>query len=204
LLLGPTGSGKTPLGRALEKNGYEGRRCVHFDFGANLREVAALKRPPRGFTEADMAVIRDSLRTGALLENKNFPIVEKIMGRFRRKRRMGHDDLLVLNGLPRHKGQAVDLEATVRVTAVILLDASLELVQGRIRRDAGGDRRGRMDDSAAEIARKYAVYMERTKPLLDYYARRGVPIRRIRVDEESTAETEIKSISGGGSTACPD
>ncbi len=46
LLLGPTGSGKTPLGQALEKKGLAGRRCVHFDFGANLREIAGLKRRP--------------------------------------------------------------------------------------------------------------------------------------------------------------
>ncbi|MCX7427258.1 MAG: hypothetical protein NTW96_16720 [Planctomycetia bacterium] len=39
LLLGPTGSGKTPLGDLLERRGLGGRRCVHFDFGAHLRRI---------------------------------------------------------------------------------------------------------------------------------------------------------------------
>ena len=171
LLLGPTGSGKTPLGQALEKKGYEGRRCAHFDFGANLREIAALKRPPRGFTERDMSIIRDSLRTGALLENENFPIAVKVLERFRKKRRMRPGDLLILNGLPRHAGQAADMERIVKVVKVICLEATLKEVRERIRRNAGGDRSGREDDSDAEIARKYADYKKRTKPLLTYYSR---------------------------------
>ena len=40
LLLGPTGSGKSPLGDELEANGLNGRRCLHFDFGRRLRRAA--------------------------------------------------------------------------------------------------------------------------------------------------------------------
>ncbi|MDW7761659.1 MAG: hypothetical protein SCM96_13625 [Acidobacteriota bacterium] len=40
LILGPTGSGKTPLGRELETRGHAGRRCRHFDFGAEMRALA--------------------------------------------------------------------------------------------------------------------------------------------------------------------
>ena len=176
LLLGPTGSGKTPLGQALEKKGYEGRRCAHFDFGANLREIAALKRPPRGFTAHDMSVIRDSLRTGALLENENFPVAAKVLERFRRKKRMARGDLLILNGLPRHKGQAADMERIVKVVKVIYLEATLAEVMDRIRHNIGGDRHGRDDDSEAEITKKYSDFLKRTKPLLRFYSSRRIPL----------------------------
>jgi len=177
LLLGPTGSGKTPLGEALEGKGYEGRRCAHFDFGANLREIAALKRPPRGFTAHDMSVIRDSLRTGALLENENFPIAAEVLERFRRKKRMARGDLLILNGLPRHEGQAADMESIVKVVKVIYLEATLAEVQDRIRRNIGGDRHGREDDSPKEIALKFDDFIKRTKTLLLFYKSRGISIR---------------------------
>jgi adenylate kinase len=185
LLLGPTGSGKSPLGLELERHGLRGRRCVHFDFGANLREVAALKKAPTGFTKADMRVIRDSLRTGALLENESFPIAEKILAKFGRRRRIRKGDLLVLNGLPRHVGQARDLERTVRVRRVVYLDASLPTIRERIRRDTGGDRSGRVDDSPAEILQKYEAFQKRTTPLLAYYRRHGARIVKLEVGPET-------------------
>ncbi len=196
LLLGPTGSGKSPLGEALEKHGFDGLRCVHLDFGANLREVAALKRRPLGFTAQDRNVIRDSLRTGALLENENFPIAEKVMERFRRKCRMKKDDLLVLNGLPRHEGQAADLERTVHVTLVVYLNASPAVTRERIRRNVDSDRSGRVDDSAEEVRRKYAIFRKRTKPLLDFYASRDARIRSIPIGVNSTAADMLRTLAG--------
>jgi adenylate kinase len=194
LLIGPTGAGKTPLGKALEKRGFRGRRAVHFDFGANLREVAALKRRPAGFTAGEMRVIRDSLRTGALLEDESFPIAEKILVRFRRAHRMKRGDLLVLNGLPRHVGQARDLERSVKVIVVIQLDAPLEVIAERIRRNVDGDRTGRVDDSSAEIRRKHAAFLRRTLPLLDYYRRHGVRVVKLKVGESSTGEDIYSSL----------
>jgi hypothetical protein len=41
LLVGPTGSGKTPLGALCEKKGLWQSRVFHFDFGAILRRIAA-------------------------------------------------------------------------------------------------------------------------------------------------------------------
>jgi adenylate kinase family enzyme len=195
LLLGPTGSGKTPLGNALDKHGLAGRRCVHFDFGANLRETAALKRRPAGFSAADMAVIRDSLRTGALLENKYFPIAEKIIRRFSRRHMIKKGDILVLNGFPRHEGQAADLGRTVAVRTVVYLRASLEIVRERIRRNTDGDRLSRIDDSPAEIKHKFEIFQKRTKSLLDYYARRGAKVLVIPLDARSTSKDAFCRLS---------
>ncbi len=194
LLVGPTGAGKTPLGKALQKHGFRGRRSVHFDFGANLREVAALKRRPAGFAAQDMDVIRESLRTGALLEDESFPIAEKILARFRRAHKMKRGDLLILNGLPRHIGQAKDLGRSVTVIAVIQLDAPLEVIRERIRRNIDADRTGRVDDSLDEIRRKHASFLKRTLPLLTHYRRHGVRVVKLAVGESSTGESLYASL----------
>jgi len=103
LLIGPTGSGKTPLGNRLEAQGL----ARHFDFGAQLRAGT-------GLNAAEKEFVREVLATGALLENETFYIAEKILRAFM----AGHEDeLLVLNGLPRHVGQAVALELLVNVVA---------------------------------------------------------------------------------------
>ena len=45
VLLGPTGSGKTPLGDLIERCGLWGAPCLHFDFGACLRSIVEQDRP---------------------------------------------------------------------------------------------------------------------------------------------------------------
>ncbi len=86
LLVGPTGAGKTPLGRLLEEKGAAGRRCFHFDFGAELRAVAASPDRVPKLSEADVGVVRGSLATGALLEDHEFPIALRILEAFLRGR----------------------------------------------------------------------------------------------------------------------
>lgn len=39
LLVGPTGSGKSPPGDLLAKRGFLGRRAHHLDFGSALRSA---------------------------------------------------------------------------------------------------------------------------------------------------------------------
>jgi adenylate kinase family enzyme len=198
LLLGPTGAGKSPLGDRLEKNGLWGRLCAHFDFGANLRAAekafgptGAGAPPGSGLTAADLAVIRISLATGALLENENFPIAAKILGRFAAVRRLTTDDLLILNGLPRHAGQARDLEHDVDMVAVISLECSADVIRERIRRDTGGDRTGRPDDAPGDVENKLRIYAARTLPLLEFYRERGVPVVAIPVAVKTQSQEII-------------
>lgn len=82
LLLGPTGSGKTPLGRVLEARGLAGRRCLHFDFGENLRQVVAQHKPDSLVSTTDIAFLRRVLETGALLEDDQFPLAARILRSF--------------------------------------------------------------------------------------------------------------------------
>jgi adenylate kinase family enzyme len=187
LLVGPTGAGKTPLGRLLEGKGAAGRRCFHFDFGAELRAVAASPERASSLSPAEVEVIRRSLATGALLEDHEFPIALKVLRAFAREKGLREDDRLILNGLPRHIGQARMMEDVVRVQVVISLEAAPEVVRERILLDTGGDRVERPDDELHAIRQKLVIFRMRTLPLVEYYENREVPVVRLTVRAKMTA-----------------
>ena len=112
LLLGATGTGKTPLGNFIEKNGLLGKKCFHFDFGESLRE-SVFRTKATLLDDHEMQYLTNVLEKGLLLEDKDFPIAEKILRSFIQQKQVTHDDILILNGLPRHKGQAESLDNMV-------------------------------------------------------------------------------------------
>lgn len=189
LLLGPTGSGKTPLGDLCQRNGLWGKRCAHFDFGANLRKVAENHIGPSSLTHYEMKVVIDSLRTGALLEDDNFLIAQKLMTEFAERISLAEDDLIVLNGMPRHVGQADDIDTFVKMEMVLHLKCTPGIVYERISRDTGGDRSGRIDDSYNEIRKKLKLFDERTLPLLDHYCSKRVRTEVMEVNADTTEES---------------
>lgn len=188
LLLGPTGSGKTPLGDCIERRGWQGYRCVHFDFGYQLRQVAVGIVRPEGLSAADRAFVVEVLESGALLEDEQFYIAECILRAFIRRKGLGEGGCVVLNGLPRHAGQAARMERTVRVEWVLDLQCAPGVVHHRIRTDAGGDRVGRVDDEAELVARKLEIFRARTEPLLDYYRALGTRMVVAEVEGETQPE----------------
>jgi adenylate kinase len=186
LLLGPTGAGKTPLGDCLAARGLHGRRCVHFDFGAQLRRVAQEGGP--GLSPDDRAYVQRVLTEGALLEDETFYIARAILAAFMANEGVGAQDLVVLNGLPRHAGQARDVGEVLRVTYVVALECSAEVVHARIATNSGGDRTARSDDSVAQVAAKLELYAARTHPLLDHYRSEGVQLRLVPVGVNTTPD----------------
>lgn len=168
LLLGPTGSGKSPQGDLLEQAGpYH-----HFDFGAQLR--AAVTDTSSVPSDADRAFIADLLRTHALLPDVRFDIATKLLDGF--LARVGFDaarDTLVLNGLPRRVSQAWAIaEHGIDVQRVIYLKCGAATARARIarrRRGEGLDHAGRADDSDAAVRRKLAIFTQDTSPLLSHY-----------------------------------
>jgi adenylate kinase family enzyme len=200
LLLGPTGSGKTPLGEEMERRGLEGRPCLHFDFGANLRRLAAGPDQIGLLKAADLARIRFSLATGALFGDRDMPMIVGIFRSFVEARGLRPGTLLVLNGLPRHVGQAQGLAGTVSVERIVLLEAEAPVILERIRIDPGGDRSGRPDDSLDAVRKRLADYRERTRPLLDFYGAQGVPVLKIGVTA-AMAASEMYGILAGEASA---
>ena len=213
LLVGPTAAGKTPLGDALQAGGLWGRACRHFDFGRVVR-ACVVGGGEWGLAPGQCALLASLLRTGALLEDEHWPMAERLFGAFlarlqppprgglprppraQEPRRPGKaaarppvgDPLIVLNGLPRHTGQAERMDRLVRMRAVVHLACPDEAVRARIRRDPGGDRAERDDDDPARLRRKLAVYRERTEPLLAHYAACGVPVILVDVDAAATPD----------------
>ncbi|MCX7825965.1 MAG: nucleoside monophosphate kinase [Verrucomicrobiae bacterium] len=194
LLLGPTGSGKTPLGELLEAEGFHGRRCAHFDFGAHLRRIDKTGVAPEGLGKADVAWIRRVLHQGALLENKHFHLARAIFEGFVREKQLGPNHWLVLNGLPRHVGQAADVDAMVDVRAVIYLRCPAEVVRQRICLNTGGDRFDRADDLLDRIAAKLRVFKKRTLPLIEHYRSAGAQIVEVEVGSRSTPQEVLQTV----------
>lgn len=196
LLLGPTGSGKTPLGQLLEARGLPGIECVHFDFGANLREIVARNRPDEIVSAADIEFLRRVLLSGALLEDRQFPLAQRLFGSFLARRRAEPQTWVVLNGLPRHTGQALAIDAILDVRLVVCLECSDEIVLGRLASNVGGDRNGRSDDSQERARDRIALFRQRTAPLVDHYRRRGVRVETLSVTATTTPEDMLRRLSG--------
>jgi len=188
LLLGPTGSGKTPLGDMLQERGLAKRRYVHFDFGESMRRAVANDEPDDIVSRDDLKFLRKVLDTGALLEDKDFPIAERLLRSFLARQQADEGPIVVLNGLPRHLGQARGIAAVVNVTTVVLLDCDPDTVRARIAANSGGDRTKRVDDDAAAVEKKLAIFTERTAPLVAYYRQRGARIRTIEVTATMSAD----------------
>ena len=183
LLLGPTGVGKSPLGDLLERHGRRDRPCRHFDFGRALRRAAGA---PQTLTAAAAVIVRRVLAEGTLLEDDEFFVAEELFAAFAAE--PGPDEaLVVLNGLPRHVGQARDVERLVRVREVIHLEADARALEDRIRRNSGGDRTGRLDDLPEAVAARLARFEARTRPLLEHYRRGGVAVVTLTVGVETQA-----------------
>lgn len=188
LLVGPTGCGKTPLGELLERRGLWGRRCRHFDFGARLRRLPQAQEVPGCLTPQEVDCVEDALASGALLEDEHFRIAEAMLRAFIAEHNVADDDYAVLNGLPRHVGQARDVAAIVDVQTVIELSCTPEVVPQRLRSNAGGDRTARTDDDGGLVRQKLETYAARTAPLIDYYARAGARMETVDVRADARAE----------------
>lgn len=179
LLLGPTGAGKSPLGNALERSGCLGRRVHHLDFGEELRTAAGARSP--AFSREETAFITGVLERGLLLENEHFVLARKIITRFLERRGFTADDLLVLNGIPRHAGQAADIAQIASIRAIVMLECSVKDVHCRIQGNTGGDRTDRTDDAEHQIENKIRIFQERTAPLLQHYEQTGCRVYRLRI-----------------------
>jgi len=188
VLLGPTGSGKTPLGDLIEQRGLWGLEWVHFDFGAQLRGIVAQEGADGEFAPAEVDSLDEVLHTGALLEAEQFPLAERILRSFLGRRAPDYSTCVVLNGLPRRVEQAKALEPIVNVGTVLSLRCTSNTIMERVRSNVGGDRAQRVDDDPAMVLTKLALFNERTTPLVDHYRELDVPVRRIVVTAAMTPE----------------
>ncbi len=195
LLVGPTGVGKTPLGELIAQKGLLGRICHHLDFGSELRRAVSGGEHSAPYGTDELEFIHGVLERGLLLENEHFPLAEKIISLFLGRSGFLRNHLLILNGIPRHEGQARDLGRSVLVKAVVLLDCTAEDVLCRIESNVGGDRAERIDDNIGLIEKKLAIFRDRTAPLIDYYQKQGSMIYRVLVTRTMTPAEAYNRLS---------
>ncbi len=199
LLLGPTGSGKTPLGELITSRGFLGRRSHHLDFGSELRSISS-GIDAGHYTNDERDFILGVLEHGLLLENEHFMLAHKIITRFLDRSKFRQNDVLVLNGIPRHAGQAKDIAMIAKVHALVVLVCSVESVFQRIEDDTGGDRAGRTDDERVLIEKKLRIYSERTAPLIEHYRNEGSRVYLIDINERTStgsAYHKLSTLAGG-------
>lgn len=195
LLLGPTGAGKSPLGDAIARKGLFGRKCHHLDFGSQLRGAVSGGQRSSAYSKNELDFINGVLEHGLLLENEHFSLAEKTIRLFLRRAGFARPDILVLNGIPRHAGQARDIDTIARLHALVVLDCSADDVFFRIRDNVGGDRTERVDDNKELIEKKLAIFRERTAPLIDHYEQRGCRVYHIRVSSAMTPAEVYRNLS---------
>ncbi len=195
LLVGPTGSGKSPLGELIARRGLWSRRCLHFDFGENLRAAAYADPPPAWLAAEEAEFLRGVLASGALLEDGQFFLAERILAAFLCQPGIAADTVVVLNGLPRHIGQAQAIDRLMTIDEVIELRCSPETVLERIHLNTGGDRADRRDDDESLVRQKLELFSERTAPLVAHYRAKGARVSAIDIDAMTTPEDVWRQLS---------
>ncbi len=194
LLLGPTGVGKSPMGGVIAAHGLFGRRCHHLDFGSELRSAVSGGRRSADYSSEELDFIRGVLERGLLLENEHFLLAKNIIAQFLKQASFSARDLLILNGIPRHTGQARDVASIATVRALIVLDCSADDVFYRIRENVGRDRTERIDDDKELIQKKLTIFRKRTAPLIDHYVGKGCVVYRIPVSGTMTTEQTYREL----------
>lgn len=159
LLFGAPGSGKGTVGKALGAiPGF-----VHVACGDLFRTLDMRTPLGKAFVEYSSKglLVPDEI-TVALWKDS----IDSMIG--------GHDfsperDTLVLDGIPRNLAQTHELEPFIQVTRILyLVCADESLMFERIRRRALKE--NRLDDASEEvIRRRWEVYEEETRPVLEYY-----------------------------------
>lgn len=179
LLLGPTGSGKSPLGAELEKRGIFGKRVVHFDFGENLRKAA---QGALHISNEDKLLINNILKEARLLKPEEFYLAQNILNSFLHHRHFNEQDILILNGLPRNLFQAKELESQIKVILVINLTIDVKSLIIRLVTDPAGDRIHREDDKLEYVRKKLKWFKEETLPLIEFYKEKGSHLVELPVE----------------------
>ena len=164
LLLGAPGSGKGTQGERLAER-YGAR---HVSTGELLR--AQVETRTELGQQAQPYMDRGDLVPDELLVEM---VLEEVLG-------PNSPPSYVLDGFPRTLRQATAAyeraAGTARILqAVICLEISHEELIARL--DQRGKEHGRQDDNEATIRHRIEEYEQKTLPLLDYYAGRGILVR---------------------------
>jgi len=206
LLLGPPGAGKSPFSQYLSRLITGRCHFLSFDFGQELRDILSHRqkevRPGEddrqletSYSHPEITRILESVNKAVLFEEQDRELARKILKNFLNRSRPSAEDILVLNGLPRHQAQVAWLEGLAKIVLAVNLDCPEEISIKRILANLDGERQGRSDDLPAIISRRYRLYEERTKPLIDFLREKEIPVLNLSVDEATRPEDLFEEFS---------
>jgi adenylate kinase len=162
VMLAPPGAGKGTQGQRIATR----YKVPHISSGDIFRDEVARQTPLgerlRGYLDAGDLVPDDVVLS---------VILDRVLAA------SSDDGGYVLDGFPRTLTQAqaaakIARETGVSAQAVLYLEASAEVLVARLT----GRGENRADDAADVQRHRLEVYAEHTKPLIDYYADRGILI----------------------------
>jgi adenylate kinase len=158
ILMGPPGSGKGTQAQLLAKTpGW-----VHVSTGDLFRENLSNGTPLGKLADSYMSrgeYVPDDVTVGMVRE---------------RLRTIAPDERIVFDGFPRTVPQAEALDALLRengrqVSGVVLIDCVRDELVARLTKRG----QGRSDDLPEVIGRRFDVYEQQTRPVVEYYQRKG-------------------------------
>ena len=165
VFMGPPGAGKgTQAARLKETTGW-----AHLSTGdlfrQHLRLGTDLGRLARSYMDKGEYVPDD--------------VTIRMVRDFIRERPL--DERLMFDGFPRTVAQAVELDRILedkgrRIGRVLVLDVPRDELERRMLERA--KREGRSDDTPEVIKRRFDVYEEQTRPVLEHYEKRGL-VKRV-------------------------
>lgn len=156
LFFGPPGSGKTVQGQLLvERNGWQ---------WLSTGELFRKSQDPEVLERLATGELIDDALTNRVLHDALSAIDSKIK--------------VILDGYPRNPDQAEWLNVHLpehgrEISCVVVF----EVEHGELVRRLQG--RGRAEDAVDVIEKRLAIYRDKTKPVLDFYASHEVPVIRI-------------------------
>ena len=191
----PPVSARVPLVMSLRRGAYLDAGVIISISGLSCEMLFPAWTGRHAYTKKELDFIHGVLERGLLLENEHFPLAKKIISLYLNRVGFSEHDVLVLNGIPRHPGQAQDIATIAVIHAVVVLDCSSNDIMRRIRDNIGGDRTERIDDSKELIEKKLTIFRERTTPLIEHYTQRGCALYRINVSRDMTPTETYFNVS---------
>jgi len=165
VFMGPPGAGKGTQAQLLkETTGWTHLSTgdlfrQHLSLGTDLGRLARMYIDKGDYVPDDVTVgmVRDFIRERPL------------------------DERVMFDGFPRTVAQAIELDRLLedkgrRIGRVLVLEVPREELERRMLNRA--KREGRSDDTPDVIKRRFDVYEEQTRPVLEHYERRGL-VRRV-------------------------
>jgi adenylate kinase len=159
--------------------------------GAGKGTQAALLKATTGWTHLSTGdLFRQHLRLGTDLGRVARTYIDKgdyvpddvtvrMVRDFVRERPL--DERVMFDGFPRTVAQAIELDRLLedkgrRIGRVLMLEVPRDELERRMLNRA--KREGRSDDTPDVIRRRFDVYEKQTRPVLEYYEKRGL-VRRV-------------------------